>query len=90
MCTVLLKIKMMDAFCNKPEGVFYKLSRYHMKIVSGDLNAKVGREYIYRPTTGKYSLHNKSNDNGITLISFSTSKNLVVKSKMFHHKDIHK
>ena len=45
---------------------------------------------IFRPTIGKYSLHNENNDNGVRLISFTTSKNLVVKRKMFQIKDIHK
>ena len=82
--------KVKDKFYNEFEGVFNKLSRYYMKIVLGDFNAKVGCEDIFRPTLGKYSLHNESNDNEVRLISFATSKNLVVKSTMFQHKDIHK
>ncbi|PSN46866.1 hypothetical protein C0J52_13676 [Blattella germanica] len=70
---------------------FYEeLSRCHMKIVLGDFNAKVGREDIFRPTIGKYSLHEDSNDNGVRLVTFATSKNLIVKSTTFQHKDIHK
>ena len=70
-------------------SVFDKLSRYHIKTVLGDFNAKVGREDIFTPTIGKYSLYNDSNDNGVRLISFATCKNLI-KSAMFQHKDIHK
>jgi hypothetical protein len=36
------------------------------------------------------SLHQHSNDNGVRIVNFATSKNLVVKSMMFPHRDIHK
>ncbi|PSN35692.1 hypothetical protein C0J52_10180 [Blattella germanica] len=62
----------------KLESVFDRLSRYHMKIVLGDSNAKVGREDIFRPTIGKFSLHEDSNDNGVRLVTFATSKNLII------------
>ena len=54
-----------------------------MKIVLDDFNAKVGREDIFRPTIGKYNLHKESNDNGVRVISFATSKNVVVISTIF-------
>jgi hypothetical protein len=49
-----------------------------MKILLGDFNAKVGRENIFKPTIGKESLHQDSNDNGVRIVNFATSKNLVV------------
>jgi len=61
-----------------------------MKILLGDFNVKVGREIILKPTIGQESLHQDSNDNGVRLVNFSTSKNLVVKSTMFPHRNIHK
>jgi hypothetical protein len=36
-----------------------------MKILLGDLNAKVGREVIFKPTIGNESLHEISNENGV-------------------------
>jgi len=60
-----------------------------MTILFGDLNAKVGRENIFKPTTGNDSLHKDSNDNGVRMVNFATSKNLVVKSIMFPHRNIH-
>jgi hypothetical protein len=56
----------------------------------GDFNAKVGRENIFKPTIGNESLHEISNDNGVRVVNFATSKNLVVKSAMFPHRKIHK
>jgi hypothetical protein len=51
----------------------------------GYFNAKIGREDIFKPTTGNESLREDSNDNGVTIVNFDTSKNLVVKSTMFQH-----
>ena len=61
-----------------------------MKILLGDFSAKVGRENIFKPTIGNESLHQDSNDNGVRIANFATSKNLVVKKMMFPHRDIHK
>jgi hypothetical protein len=63
---------------------------YHMKILLGDFNTKVGREDIFKPTIGNESLHEISNDNGVSLVNFATSKNMRVKSTMFPHCNIHK
>ena len=35
------------------------------------------------------SLHQDGNDNGIGIVNFATSKNLVVKSMMLPHRNIH-
>jgi len=58
--------------------------------VLGNFNAKVGREEKYRPTIGKYSLHEKTNNNGERLITFTISIKPLVKSMYFEHKDIHR
>jgi hypothetical protein len=54
-----------------------------MKILLGDFNAKVGRETIFKMTSGKESLHQGSNGNGFRIVNFVTFTNLVVKSTMF-------
>ena len=61
-----------------------------MKNLLGDFNAKVGRENIFKPTIGNESLHQDSNDNGVRRVNFATSKNLVVKSTIFPHRNFHK
>jgi len=61
-----------------------------MKILLEDFNAKVQRENIFKPTIGNESLHQKSNDNGARIVNFATFKNLVFKSTMFLHRNIHK
>jgi len=70
--------------------VFVHFQKYHKKMLLGDFNAKVGREIISKPTIGQESLHQDSNDNGVRLVNFATSKNLVIKSMMFPHRNIHK
>jgi exonuclease III len=67
-----------DSFYEELERVFDKFPKYHMKILLGDINAKVGTEDIFKPTIGNESLHEISNDNGIMLVNFATSKNLRV------------
>jgi hypothetical protein len=70
--------------------VFDKFPKYHMKILLGDSNAKAGREGIFKPTIGNETLHEISNDNGVRLLNFATSKNFRVKSTMSPHRNIHK
>jgi len=49
----------------------------------------VGRENILKLTVEDESLHYDSNDNGVRIVNFATSKNLVVKRMMFWHRYIH-
>jgi len=60
-----------------------------MKMLLGDFNAKVGRESIFKPTIGQEGLHQDNNDNGVRIVNFATSKNLV-KTMMSPHWNIHK
>jgi hypothetical protein len=79
-----------DNFYEELRRVFDQFPRYDMKILLGDFNGKVGRENIFRPTIGNESSHEISNDNGVRVVNFTTSKNLVVKSTMFPLHSIHK
>ncbi|PNF22675.1 hypothetical protein B7P43_G07120 [Cryptotermes secundus] len=80
----------MDRFYEEVEHVVDKFPKYPMKNSLGDFNAKVGREDIFKPTIGNESLHDISNDNGVRVVNFATSKNLTVKSTMFPNRNIHK
>jgi hypothetical protein len=79
-----------DIFYEELERIFDKFPKYYMKILLGDLNAKVGREDIFKPTIGNEGLHETSNDNGVTVVNFAVFKNLIVKSTMFPQRNIHK
>ena len=61
-----------------------------MKILLRDINAKLGGVDIFKSTIGNESLHQGSNDNGVRIVNLATSNNLVVKSTMFLHRNIHK
>ena len=79
-------------------GVFLRnLSRFLivyfkccMKILLWDFNAKVERENIFKLPNGNESPHQKSCNNSVRMVNLATSKNVVVKSTMFLHQNIHK
>jgi hypothetical protein len=61
-----------------------------MKILLGDFNTKVGKKNIFYPTIGIVSLHQDSNNNGVRVVNFATSKNIFVNEGMFLHRNFHK
>jgi hypothetical protein len=69
---------------------FYYSPKYHMNILLGDFNVKVGRENTFKPIIGNESLNQDSNYNGVRIANFATYKNLVDKSTMFQHRNFHK
>jgi hypothetical protein len=50
-----------DNFYEELEHLFDRFPKYHMKILLGDFNAKVGREDSFKPTIGNKSLHEMCN-----------------------------
>ena len=75
-----------DSFYEELEQVFDHFPKYDIKLLLGHINAKVGRERIFKPTIGNESLHQDSNDNGVRIENFAMSKNVVVKSMMFQQR----
>jgi hypothetical protein len=71
-----------DSLYMELECMFDKFSKYHMRILLGDFNAKVGREDILKLTIWNESIHKISIDNGVIVVNFATTKNLV-RSTMF-------
>jgi hypothetical protein len=67
---------MKDSFYEGLQHAFNKFPNCHKKILLQDFNAKVGREEISKPKIGNESLHEISNDNGIRVLNFATSKNV--------------
>jgi len=78
-----------DSFYEELEQVFDQFPKYHMKILLGDFNAKVGRENIFKLIIGNESLQQDNNVNGVRTVNFPTLRNLLVKSTMFPHRNIH-
>jgi hypothetical protein len=50
----------------------------------------VARENNFKPTIGNVSLQQDSNDNGLRTVNVATSKNLVLKSTLFLHREARK
>jgi hypothetical protein len=73
-----------DSSYEEIERVFDKFPKNHMTILL-DFIAKVRREDIFKPTIGNESLHEISNDDGVRVVNFAISKNLI-----FPHHNIHK
>ena len=65
-----------DSFYEELQQVFDHFPKYHVKIILGDFNAKVGRENIFKPTIGNESVHHDSNDNGVRIVNLATSKKI--------------
>ena len=61
-----------DNFYEELEQVFRHFPKYHMKILLGEFNAKVGIENIFKPTIGQENLHQDNNDNRVRLVKFVT------------------
>jgi hypothetical protein len=78
------------SFYEKLEPVFDKFPKHHMKILLEDFNANVNKEDIFKPTTGNKSLHEIGNNNRVRVVNSATSKNLIVTSTVFPHRNIHK
>jgi hypothetical protein len=81
---------MKDRFYEELQHVSDKFPKYHLKILLGDFNAKVGRGDIFKPPIGNESLHEISNDNGVRVVNFASSKNHIVKITMLPHGNIYK
>jgi hypothetical protein len=79
-----------DDFYETPENTYNVPPRYDIKLTANELNAKIGKEEIYKGITSKHSLHAISNNNGERLIDFAGSKNMVISSTYFIHPNIHK
>lgn len=56
--------------------IYDSILRRIQKIILGNFNAKVGREDVFRPTIGRESFHEESNDKGVRLVTLATSKEM--------------
>jgi hypothetical protein len=78
-----------DSFYEELGRVFDQCPRYDTKILLGDINVKVGKEDTFKLSIGNASSHEISNVNGVRVVTFATSKNVVIKSTMFPHRKMH-
>ena len=74
-----------DEFYAQLESEYDRCPKHDVKIIIGDYNAQVGQEEEYRPVIGRFSAHQLTNENGLRLIDFATSKNMAIRSTFFQH-----
>jgi hypothetical protein len=74
----------------KTDNSKYSFIRNYIRFSITFLSAvsKLRRADIFKPTIGNGSLHRDNNYNGVRIVNFATSNNLVVNSTMFQHKNI--
>jgi endonuclease/exonuclease/phosphatase family metal-dependent hydrolase len=79
-----------DAFYDVLRNLYVACPKHDVKLIIGDLNAHIGKKAIYYPTVGKQAYHQESNENGKRLIHLAASRNMVIGTTLFPHKDINK
>ena len=47
-----------------------------MKLLTGDFNAKIGKDYVIRFSVGKHGLHKITSENGEFLSNFAVANEL--------------
>jgi len=63
-----------NSFYEELEKVFDHFPKYHMKILLGEFNAKVGGENIFKPKIENESLLQDNNDNGVRIVTLPHQK----------------
>jgi exonuclease III len=79
-----------EEFYAEIEDILSRINNSKIRIILGDMNAKIGKEQFLKLTIGKYSLYETTNDNDIKLIDLVTGKGFRIMNTMFPHKDINK
>lgn len=79
-----------EGFYEALEKTCKNVSPNDMLLITGDFNAKIGREDVIRKVAGYYSLHDVTSDNGFRMCDFAAANKLWIKSVSFPHKNIHK
>ncbi|CAG9838058.1 unnamed protein product [Diabrotica balteata] len=74
-----------EQFFEDLEQSYRRCPKNDIKILLGDMNARIGRERVFMPTIGKHSLHNVSSDNGLRLINLAAALYMTVASTYFEN-----
>ena len=65
-----------DNFHKELEQVINCFPKFRMNIQLGDLNAKLGREDVFKLKIWNESLHQSRNGNGVRVVNFASSENV--------------
>lgn len=75
-----------EQWYEKLEEVYEQINNRDTIIIAGDYNAQVGKEECNSKVAGKYTIHEKTNDNGTRLCNFAASNGFIIASTKFNHK----
>ena len=79
-----------EEFYEELEGMFQKCKKHDLKLIIGDMNAKVGSENDgMKSVMGRHGC-GTINENGKMLTIFCLKNEMVIGGTIFPHKDIHK
>ncbi|XP_061879946.1 craniofacial development protein 2-like [Entelurus aequoreus] len=80
-----------DAFYSQHQAVLDEIPSYDIKMLIGDLNAKVdGDRRGLNATVGPHGSASSTNDNGERLLMLASTNGLSIGNTFFMHKQIHK
>ena len=78
----------MEEFYNTLQETIDSIPNRDVKIISGDFNAKVGKQIRNSECNGKFGL-GEENERGTDLLEFCRSNNLVIANTLFEHHPRH-
>jgi len=78
----------MEGFYNSLQETMDSIPNRDVKIVMGDLNAKVGKQEMPSATCGRFGLGDQ-NSRGEDLLEFCSSNNMVITNTLFEHHPRH-
>ncbi len=74
-----------DSFYNQLQHTLDSIPQTEVIILAGDFNARIGVDRSgWEGTMGRFG-HGEINDNGLRLLSFATSNNLIIGNSYFQH-----
>ena len=79
-----------DAFYEQLQHEVDQMPHHDIKIIMGDLNAKVGKDNCHFERTMGTNGCGIMNENGERLAEFCNTNNYVIGGTLFPHKEIHK
>ena len=80
-----------DAFYKELSAELRRTPRHDFTILAGDFNAQIGPErHALEHVIGPHGSATTTNDNGMRLLAFCATHNLVIGNTYFAHKNIHK
>lgn len=79
-----------EKFYDTMEIEIEEIAKEDIIMITGDMNAQVGKENYISEVAGKHTIHNKSNNNGQRLCNFAVQTNMIISSTRHEHQWQHK